>query len=84
MPGVARVVYHSIVLQYLTEEGRERLRRVIREAGDQATRTAPLAWLRMEPAEDHADVCLTVWPEGEERLLAQAGYHGEIVHWLSN
>jgi hypothetical protein len=84
VPGVARIVYHSIVLQYLTDEGRERLRRVIREAGDQATRTAPLAWLRMEPSGDHADVCLTVWPEGEERLLARAGYHGEIVQWLSN
>ncbi|HZB97556.1 MAG TPA: DUF2332 family protein, partial [Candidatus Sulfotelmatobacter sp.] len=84
VPGVARVVYHSIVLQYLTDEGRDRLRRVIREAGDRATRTAPLAWLRMEPAGDHAEVRLMVWPGGEERLLAQARFHGGTVHWLSN
>jgi hypothetical protein len=28
-------------------------------------------------------VRLTVWPRGEERLLAQAGYHGREVRWLA-
>jgi hypothetical protein len=84
VPGVTRVVYHSIVLQYLTDAGRDRLRRVIQETGDEATRAAPLAWLRMEPAGEHADVRLTLWPGGEERLLARAGFHGENVDWLSN
>ncbi len=51
---------HSIVLQYISDEGRDRLRRVIRETGDQAMRTALLAWLRMEPAGNHADVRLAV------------------------
>src|SRR5207245_1732443 len=68
VPGVARVVYHSIVLQYLSDTGRDQLRRVMRETGDRATRSAPLAWLRMEPAGDHTDVRLTVWPGGEDRL----------------
>lgn len=84
VPDVARVVYHSIVLQYLTDTGRDKLLRIIREAGERATRTAPLAWLRMEPAGEHTDVRLTMWPGGEELLLAQAGFHGEIVHWLLN
>jgi hypothetical protein len=77
-----RVVYHSIVLQYLTEAGRDRLRTVIREGGRRATRSAPLAWLRMEPAGEYAEVRLTVWPGGRDRSLARAGYHGETVHWL--
>jgi hypothetical protein len=70
------------VLQYLSDTGRDQLRRVMRETGDRATRSAPLAWLRMEPAGDHTDVRLTVWPGGEDRLLARAGFHGETVHWL--
>lgn len=81
-PGIARVVYHSIVLQYLGDERRRRLEEVIAAAGDRATQSSPLAWLRMEPAGEYADVRLTVWPGGEDRLLAHAGYHGQIVHWL--
>ena len=36
----------------------------------------------LEPGGELADLRLTVWPGGEERLLAQAGYHGEPVRWL--
>jgi hypothetical protein len=36
----------------------------------------------MEPATDEfTDVRLTVWPGGEDRLLARAGYHGDPVEW---
>jgi hypothetical protein len=35
----------------------------------------------MEPAGELTDVRLTLWPGGEERLLAQAGYHGDPVIW---
>jgi hypothetical protein len=82
--GVATVVYHSIVMQYLTEADRESLQRILRDAGNRATPSAPLAWLRMEPAGPHADVHLTMWPGGADRLLAQCGYHGQIVHWLGD
>jgi hypothetical protein len=78
-PGEATVLYHSIVSQYLSEEEREALFEGIREAGERASPDAPLAWLRMEPADDLADVHLTLWPGGEERLLARAGYHGSPV-----
>lgn len=82
--GVATVVYHSIVMQYLTDADRESVKRVLRDAGNRATASAPVAWLRMEPAGPHADVGLTMWPGGTERLLAQSGYHGQIVHWLGD
>ena len=78
-PGEATVVYHSIVSQYLSDEERATLFDGIREAGERATAEAPLAWLRMEPADDLADVHLTLWPGGEDRLLARVGYHGNPV-----
>jgi hypothetical protein len=71
-------------MQYLSEDERRHLDLVIREAAWSATSCAPLAWLRMEAAGDHADVRLTLWPDGTDRLLAHAGYHGEIVHWLAS
>lgn len=75
----ATVVFHSIVEQYLGEEELTSFHRTVREAGERATRVAPLAWLRMEPDGDRAAVRLTIWPGGEDRLLAHAGYHGTPV-----
>ncbi len=80
--GEATVVYHSIVSQYLSEEERAELFANISEAGSRATAEAPLAWLRMEPADDLADVHLTLWPGGENRHIARAGYHGSPVELL--
>ncbi len=81
-PGQATVVYHSIVSQYLSDAEREALFDTIRTAGERATPKAPLAWLRMEPADDRADLELTLWPGGEERHLARVGYHGNPVGLL--
>lgn len=81
-PGVATVVVHSIVLQYLGPERRRRFRDVVAAAGARATTAAPVAWLRMEPAtEDAAEVRLTLWPDGDDRALGTAGYHGMPVRW---
>lgn len=81
--GAATVVFHSIVMPYLGDEGRERVRTILREAGSRASSARPLAWLRMEPGADQAEVHLTLWPPGEERLLAKAGFHGSPVRWLA-
>jgi hypothetical protein len=78
-PGRATVICHSIVSQYLSDGERAELFGAIREAGERATADAPLAWLRMEPADDRANLELTVWPGGEDRLLARVGYHGSPV-----
>lgn len=80
--GAATVVFHSIVTQYLAEHERARFETALREAGERASADAPLAWLRMEPADDLTDVRLTVWPGAREQLLARAGYHGDPVEWL--
>ena len=81
-PGTATVIYHSIVLQYLSDEERERVVATITGAGAAATSEAPVAWLRMEPGGNTADVHLRLWPDGEERLVAVSGYHGTGVRWF--
>jgi hypothetical protein len=81
-PGRATVHYHSIVMQYLSEQEREAFERHVREAGERASEDAPFAWLRMEPAGAMADVRITTWPKGEERHLARVGYHGNPVELI--
>jgi hypothetical protein len=81
--GVATVVVHSIVLQYFPPDRRRRLRAAIESAGARATPDAPLAWLRMEPSGDRAELRLTTWPGpgGAEQVLASSGYHGRPIWW---
>lgn len=83
--GVATVVVHSIVAQYLGADGRAATEAAIAEAGARATLDAPVAWLRMEPATvDEAEVRLTLWPRpspGTHHVLARCGFHGPPVRW---
>lgn len=87
-PGLATVVFHSIVSQYLEADGRTRLASVLRGAASRARADAPLAWLRFEPTRLEGGgrflVHLTTWPGGEERLLAEAHPHGPPVDWLAS
>jgi hypothetical protein len=78
-PGLATVVYHSIVMQYLTEGEREEFEARVAVAGERARAEAPVAWLSMEPAGGWSEVRLRAWPAGEDRVLATAGYHGTPV-----
>lgn len=88
--GVATVVFHSIVWQYLPRATKDAVRAALSEAGERATASSPLCWLRMEPANaEHADLRLTSWPEGAggtsgegAELLAHVGYHGADLRWL--
>jgi hypothetical protein len=82
-PGVATVVYHSVVWQYLPAETQSGLRTAIEAAGARATAQAPLAWLAFEPpGAAPFELSLTLWPGGERRVLAQAQAHGQWVKWL--
>jgi hypothetical protein len=77
--GTATVVYHSLVLQYIPKPSRERLVAAIEGAGAAASERSPLAWLRLEPGGDEADLRLRLWPGGEDERIATAGYHGRPV-----
>ena len=80
-PGVATVVVHSIVWQYLHPDERRLVTDLITAAGRRASAAAPLAWLRMEPGPETAETRLTRWPGGAEALVATSGYHGPPVEW---
>ena len=81
--GVASVVFHSIVMQYLSAADRRRVASVLDEAGSRATSSAPLAWLLVEPGGEQTEVCLKLWPGGTERVIASAGFHGRPVRWVA-
>jgi hypothetical protein len=85
--GTATVLYHSVFWQYMPAESRAALLSLIGDIGARATSEAPFAWLRMEPDPKNPmvmEIRLTLWPGGEERLLATAHPHGAAVHWLGS
>ncbi len=89
-PDAATLVYHSVFLQYPPRETREQIIDAIRNAGAQASASAPIAWLRLEP-EPLTDgvrdsprfvVDLHIWPAGERRVLAFTDGHVRSVEML--
>jgi len=80
-PDVSTVVVHSIMFQYLSTAARRAMLEAIDAAGRRATPDAPLAWLRMEPGGEHAEVRLTTWPGNVSQLVATSSYHGPPVRW---
>jgi hypothetical protein len=76
-----------VVWPYLPPATQASITASIRAAGESACDSAPFAWLRMEP--DPADMAapmevrLSVWPKGEEILLARVHPHGAKVIWLA-
>jgi hypothetical protein len=85
VPGVATVLFHSVVWQYLSPAVRDSLRETIAAAAKAAAPDQPFAWLRMEPSLNNPagmmEVRLSLWPGGEDRLLAIAHPHGATVDW---
>jgi hypothetical protein len=89
-PGVATVVYHSIVWQYLPDPTRELVLGTLDEAGSRASEDAPLAYLRLEPSPETyfpAQLKLTTWPGTDTArggtLLGTSGFHLGPVAWLA-
>ncbi|MCB2109046.1 MAG: DUF2332 domain-containing protein [Rhodobacteraceae bacterium] len=83
VPGVATVVLHSIMWQYMPAATQSRIAEAITDAGARATDDAPLAWLAMEPKDIRSfpEVTLTLWPGGERRVLGTAHFHGAWMKW---
>jgi hypothetical protein len=83
-PGAATVLYHSVFWQYMPPASQAALADLVATIGAQATPDAPFAWLRMEPNPENMmvmQVRLTLWPGGEERVLADVHPHGAWVRW---
>ncbi|BCP53155.1 hypothetical protein K32_17720 [Kaistia sp. 32K] len=83
--GVARVLVHTIMWQYLPEATQSAVTATLQAAGRSATAEAPVAWLRMEADSQPgtASVRLTIWPDGSEREIGRADFHGRFVDWLA-
>ncbi len=85
--GVVTVLYHSVMFQYVPPASRETILRTLARASASATDAAPVAWLRLEPPSGDVvtpamELTLTLWPSGQERLLATVHPHGASVTWL--
>jgi hypothetical protein len=83
-PDTATVLYHSVFWTYMSAGQQAALTATIEDLGVQATPKSPFAWLRMEPKPNDIstmDVRLTLWPGGQERLLAESHPHSAWVRW---
>ncbi len=84
--GVTRVLMHSVVWQYLPEEGRERINLAMAAAGARATPDTPLGWVMMEPNRDlhRHEVRVRGWPSATPmELVALTHAHGAWVEGLA-
>jgi hypothetical protein len=85
--GVTTVIWHSVVWQYLDKTERQGVLSVLDEAGAQASHQAPLAHVAFEPVRPTPDrryaflASMTVWPGGEETVIAEGQGHGPPVTW---
>lgn len=77
------VIAHTIMWQYMPKATRERIAALIADAGKRASTTAPLAWLRLEAdgQSGSAAITLTSWPDGRERAIGRASFHGYWAEW---
>lgn len=83
--GTTRVLMHSIVMQYVPRDQRERITRAMEMAGAKATPGRALAWISVEADRTLLGHALKVryWPGGEEwHMLAHAHAHGAWIEWL--
>jgi hypothetical protein len=88
-PGTTRVLYHSIVWQYIPEDRRARITAAMEAAGAKATAGRRLAWLALETNREtfRHELRVRVWPreidqgDGEPVLLGEAHAHGVWVKW---
>ncbi len=82
-PGMACVLVHSVMWQYMPAPTRAALRECIDAAGARASRSAPLAHLAFEPDPRGVfELALTLWPGGQRTVLATAHAHGRWVDWV--
>ncbi len=82
--GVTRVLFHSVVWQYLPPEGRARIEAAMAAAGRRATAERPLAWVQVETNRQtfRHEIRVRSWPgPAEWQLLGEAHAHGAWVEW---
>lgn len=87
--GTARVMFHSIMWQYMPAATQAGITAACEAAGAAATPDTPLGWIALEtdPATFHHELRVRLWDgaahRGEEHLLSHAHPHGAWVEWLA-
>ncbi len=85
--GVTRVLYHSIMWQYMPISTRESIVAAMEAAGEKATGERPLAWIQLETnrVTFNHELAVRFWPDPDALgwvTLATAHPHGAWVEWL--
>ncbi len=88
-PGTTRVMFHSIMWQYMPNATQSAITQAMEQAGLQASEEKPLAWISLEtnPATFRHELRVRYWPggpAGEGVLLAHAHPHGAWVEWTAD
>ena len=89
-PGVTRVLYHSIMWQYMPSATRDRVAQTMQEAGTRATPDRPLAWVKFEQDDplNLPELAVCYWDGTQQHshsdwiTLAKAHPHGAFIEWL--
>ena len=82
---VTRVLFHTIVWQYLPEASQDAITAMMEDAGHAASAERPLAWVSLETnrATFAHELRVRYWPGGDQAVhLANAHPHGAWVEWL--
>lgn len=87
--GVVRVLFHTVVWQYIPPQTRAAITVSMEEAGRRATADRPLAWVTVETNRQtfRHELRTRFWPGagdiagGEEVLLGEAHAHGAWIEW---
>jgi hypothetical protein len=87
-PGVATVVWHSVVWQYIDRDVRPGILDTLSKAAQRATEEAPVAYLRYEPRRapprysGFFELQVSIWPAGPvDQVIAIGGGHGIPARW---
>ena len=83
-PGVTRVLFHTVMWQYMPNATCDAITAAMETAGAAATSERPLAWIKAETnrATFTQECRVRYWPGGaEEVLLGEAHPHGAWVDW---
>ncbi|MEN0001537.1 MAG: DUF2332 family protein [Pseudomonadota bacterium] len=86
-PSQWRVVFHTIMWQYMPTDEQARAAAAIQQAGAAASTNAPLGWVRFEAdgEKGSAGLYVTVWDgterDGQDMLLARGDFHGRWIEW---
>lgn len=79
--GAVTAVMHTVIMEHLPQDVRERLRAAIRRMGEAASPQAPFAWARMEAAGGAYETAVTLWPERQEIFIARSDGHAQGLQW---